>query len=175
MQDGYRHNKAAEFSRTQARPPFVTMAEPCNENRFTLPEKYDKSTYLTKVRRATSVVPFERHDGRDSKLIDKGGNSGIDLDGKTDMYYNVTEPKMKQMEKLDTHIPKMTKMTNRKAEFRNMYRQDRDLSPDHYDSVKIAQIDLKTKRKTSNFVNMKKASKRDFNLILNTNAMYKNI
>lgn len=140
LNTGYKHNRAAEFSRTRARPDFITMADPCHDNRFTLPEKYDKSTYLTNVRRATSVVPFERLDGRDAKLISKGGNSMASLDGKTDMYYETTAQKVKQMEKLDLQIPKMRKTTNRKVEFGNMYRQDRDLSPDHYDSVKIAQV-----------------------------------
>ena len=47
------------------------------------------------------------------------------------------------MRKVDKGIPKIGALTSRKATFGNMYRDDNDLVPDFYDSVKIATADLK--------------------------------
>ena len=42
-----------------------------------------------------------------------------------------------------------------------MYKLDEDLTPDYYDSVKIAKDQLKVKRNEKPFVDMKKQTKRD--------------
>ena len=174
-QPGYKHNSAIDMSLTQSRAPFIIHANPVHENRFTMHDKFDKSTFLTVNKRATSVIPFERVNGRDPKLIEKGGDSLTVLKGRSDAYCSPDQT-VKQLKRLDRSIPDLNKTTNRKIEFRSMYRQDRDLSPDHYDSVKIAQKELQqTKRKPVSLVDMKKASKRDFSAMLKTNAMYKNI
>ena len=47
------------------------------------------------------------------------------------------------MRKVDKGVPKIGSLTDRKATFGNMYRDDNDLVPDFYDSVKIATADLK--------------------------------
>jgi len=57
-----------------------------------------------------------------------------------------------------------------------MYRQERDLSPDHYDSVKIANVELMGKRKASMpFVDMKKQTKRDFSHLYAVSEFYRNV
>ena len=65
------------------------------------------------------------------------------------------------MNKLDRGLPNFGKFSDRKASFGNLYRQDRDLSPDHYDSVKIANSQIKQRKKSECLVDMKKSSKRD--------------
>ena len=47
------------------------------------------------------------------------------------------------MKKLDKSILNMQKVPSRNGSFGNLYRQDEDLSPDHYDSMKIANTELK--------------------------------
>lgn len=42
------------------------------------------------------------------------------------------------MQKLDKGLPSFSKVTDRKGSFNSLYRQERDQSPDFYDSVKIA-------------------------------------
>ena len=49
------------------------------------------------------------------------------------------------MKKLDTSIPSMKNMLSRNNSFGSQYRQDEDLSPDHYDSMKIANTEIKLK------------------------------
>ena len=56
-----------------------------------------------------------------------------------------------------------------------MYRHARDLSPDHYDSVKIAKVDLKLRKKSTPLVEMKKQTKRDFSKMYQTSDFFKNI
>ena len=56
-----------------------------------------------------------------------------------------------------------------------MYRQDDDLSPDFYDSVKIAKLAVKNRKKSTVFVDMKKQTKRDFTKLYMANDSYKNV
>ena len=58
--------------------------------------------------------------------------------------------------RFDTGIPKIEKITNRKGAFQSMYRQEPDLTPDFYDSVKIANDTMKTRKRIKPFVDMKK-------------------
>ena len=77
------------MSRSERRPSIVrSMGPSVNENRFGLTDFYDKSTYLSKVRRPRNVIPFERYDKRQKSLIAKGGDNGIDLQGKSDAFYD---------------------------------------------------------------------------------------
>jgi len=108
-----------------------------------LSDKFDRSTYLTKVRRPPALVPFEGQKARESDLIDKGGDDRITLGtNKTDDFYN-SDVKLQHMRKMDKGIPKIGALTDRGAAFGNMYRDDNDLVPDFYDSAKIASADLK--------------------------------
>ena len=49
----------------------------------------------------------------------------------------------------------MDQQTSRKGAFKNFYRQEEDLTPECYDSVKIAADALKAKRKNVPFVDLK--------------------
>ena len=107
-----------------------------NDKRFGLTDFYDKSTYLSKVRRPRGVIPFQHYDKRQKSLIAKGGDNGVDLQGKSDAFYDpiqdVTLPRR------DKKVPILGKATTRERSFGSMYIQEADYTPDHYDSVKIA-------------------------------------
>ena len=49
------------------------------------------------------------------------------------------------------------------------------MSPDFYDSVKIANDQIKQRKKSSAFVEMKKQTKRDFSKLWQGSELYKNI
>ena len=49
------------------------------------------------------------------------------------------------------------------------------MSPDHYDSVKIAKYQISNRKKSVNLVDMAKESKRDFSMMLKGNDAYRNI
>ena len=104
----------------------------------------------------------------------KGGNSLVNLKDKGEVFYDA-DAKLRMMKKLDSTAVKLNKVSDRKASFGNMYRQDRDLSPDHYDSVKIAKVDLKLRKKSTPLVDMKKQTKRDFSKMYQTSDFFKNI
>ena len=136
------------------------MGHSVHESRFDLPDKYDKSTYLTKSPRARSIIPFERDNNRDACLMAKGGNSGITLStleesGKVP-YYNCNNASLSTVNNLDKLTPNFKRNTGRKASFGNLYRDDDDLSPDHYDSIKIAKADIKSRKRSQAFVEMQK-------------------
>ena len=61
---GFKHNGAMNMHKTLGRQPFIKMGEPVNDMRFGLPDTYDRSTYLTTVKRPKSLVPFEGLDSR---------------------------------------------------------------------------------------------------------------
>ena len=53
------------MNKTLDRPDFVeNMGENVHEARFDLSDKYDQSTYLSKVKRPKSLVPFEGFSSR---------------------------------------------------------------------------------------------------------------
>ena len=59
-----------------------------NDKRFDLTDYYDKSTYLSKIRRPRGIVPFERYDKRQKSLIARGGDCNHDLSFKSDAFYD---------------------------------------------------------------------------------------
>ena len=79
------------------------------------------------------------------------------------------------MNRVDAGVPILNKTTNRKAVFGNMYKQDDDFTPDHYDSVKIATDARKLKQKVKPFVDMKKQTKRDFTKLWTHNDAFANV
>ena len=79
------------------------------------------------------------------------------------------------MLRTDAGVPILNKTTNRRAAFGNMYKQEDDFTPDHYDSVKIAQDELKIKHKIKPFVDMGKQTKRDFTKLWKGNDAYQNV
>lgn len=70
-------------------------------------------------------------------MIAKGGVSGIDLGGKSAVYYD-TNKKLKLMNNLNGGATKIGTMSNRKSSFGCMYRHDNDLGPDCHDTLKVA-------------------------------------
>ena len=54
----YHHNGALPFAKAPSRRPFVDERKGPNENRFSLLDSYDKSTYLTNVRRPKMNIHF---------------------------------------------------------------------------------------------------------------------
>jgi len=56
---GFKHIGSVSMKRSPARKPFISMAQDVNENRFTLPDNYDRSSYLTTTSRIKALVPFE--------------------------------------------------------------------------------------------------------------------
>ena len=90
------------------------------------------------------------------------------------MFYN-SNAKLNNMKTLDRGIPNFRNTTARKTSFGNMYRQDDDLSPDFHDSVKIAKVEIKNRKKSTVFVDMQKQTKRDFTKLYMTNDSYKNV
>ena len=75
IDQGFIHNGSLDMGKNASRPVFVkAMGANVNENRFMLSDKYDKSTYLTKVSRPKAIVNFGKVSKRDSDLIIKGGD-----------------------------------------------------------------------------------------------------
>jgi len=85
---GFRHIGMMDMHKTLARPAFETMGEPVNDERFNLSDKFDKSTYLSKMMRARSVIPFQKSGRREETLIAKGGDTLIRLGGKPEVFYD---------------------------------------------------------------------------------------
>ena len=82
--EAFVRNRATQFEKTPARPPFVkAMGSKINEHRFTLNDRFDKSTYLTNVPRPKAILNFSKPTERIPNLIAKGGDSRIDLGGKS--------------------------------------------------------------------------------------------
>ena len=151
------------------------MGTSLNEHRFALNDRFDKSTYLTKVQRPKAVTDFGKHSQRIPDLINKAGDDRIELGGKSCNFISQgTEDKV-LMRNLDVGITKFHLATDRTNPFGCIYRQEADYTPDHYDSVKIAAKAEHLKKQTKPYVNMKKQTKRDFNSLLQKTDFYKNV
>ena len=147
------------------------MGQKVHEQRFALNDNYDKLT----MPRTKSIRAFDKVEERAGNLIEKGGNRVHRLDGKSEVFYNPRQ-KLAMMKKLDTNIPNMQKQPSRNNSFGNLYRQDDDLGPDHYDSMKIANTELKQRKKTLPYVEMKKQKKRDFKeMLMAGSESYRNV
>ena len=118
-------------------------------------------------------MPFTSCPKREPELINKGGDEGVKIDDKVDKVYDCLDTKLKQFKKID--IPKFGKNSNRNSTWGNMYRHDRDLSPDFYDSVKIANDEIKLKQKRKSYLDLKKQKKRDCMEHLKGNDFYRNV
>lgn len=145
------------MSKSAKRPDFLkTMGSQVNDKRFCLSDRYDKSTYLTKVSRPKAIVHFEKESKRPEDLIAKGGDLQVRLDGKSQVFYDHDVKDQKIMKRMNAGIAEMNKQTARTNPFGNMYIQEDDITPDHYDSVKIAEKANKIKPRTKPYVDMKK-------------------
>lgn len=79
------------------------------------------------------------------------------------------------MNRLDGGVTKFKQRTDRENPFGNLYKQEADFTPDHYDSVKIAEAANKIKNRTKPHVDMRKQTKRDYTKLLNGTEFYKNV
>lgn len=71
------------MKKTLDRPPFINMCPPVNDGRFEQHKNFDKSTYLANNPRLKAIVPFETYDKREGDLIRKGGDTAVNLGGKS--------------------------------------------------------------------------------------------
>ena len=110
-----------------------------NENRFTLNDRFDKSTYLTTVPRPKAIVDFSKPSKRSPELINQGGDVRVDLGAKSCNFIAQGAAEDMVKKRLDFGIPNFKRTTNRKAVFGNLYKNDMDLTPDYYDSMNVAQ------------------------------------
>lgn len=151
------------------------MGTTINEHRFTLNDRFDKSTYLTNVPRPKAIINFSKPTNRLPDLMAKGGDSRIDLGGKScDMIDQGLEART-IMQRLDNGVTGLANRTTRNESFGNLYKQEMDYTPDHYDSKKIAEAANKIKKRTKPYVDMKKQTKRDYTSLLNGTDFYKNV
>ena len=93
---------------------------------------------------------------RDKDLINKGGDAGIKLGGKSSQFYDENAKIKATMKRLDRGLPKMVRSTDRNGSFGSYFKQEMDFTPDHYNSVKIAEDALKIKQSEKPYVDMKK-------------------
>lgn len=148
MDEGFKRNKVIDFERNSPRPDFVnSMGSSINENRFSLEDNYDKSTYLTKAPRVKHVIDFGLPSSRLANIIDKGGDNRIDLGGKSSVMIDQGLEYRTVMRRLDKGVTNLKQRTNRETTFGNMYLQEPDFTPDHYDSLKIAEAANKIKKR----------------------------
>jgi len=79
---------------------------------------------LTKTSRPKGCVQFAKASKREKDLIAKGGDTGIDLGGKSEIFHNPDAKFKVSMRKIDKGIPILHKITDRKGGFGSMYKQE---------------------------------------------------
>ena len=98
------------------------MGTTINEHRFTLNDRFDKSTYLTNVPRPKAIINFSKPTNRLPDLMAKGGDSRIDLGGKScDMIDQGLEART-IMQRLDNGVTGLANRTTRNESFGNLYK-----------------------------------------------------
>ena len=133
------------------------MGKSLNDHRFNLNDRYDKSTYLTKVPRPKAIIDFSKPSKRSSDLMLQGGDERVDLGGKSCNFIDQGKAEKVVQKRLNFGIPNFKRTTTRNVMFGNLYKHSMDLTPDHYDSLKVAQKTVQhTKRKIKPYVDMKK-------------------
>ena len=66
IDEPFTHNHSISIGLAAKRPSFTkAMGMSCNENRFALSDKYDKSTYLAKNCRQKQIIDFTTYSDRD--------------------------------------------------------------------------------------------------------------
>lgn len=139
--------------------------EPHNE-RFNMDDKFDMSTYLTKVRRIKGRE-FHSYSNRDSENLIKQGGNPINTDvvgnGKrTEQYYDTECKERKLMERLDKKCLPFDAYEKRNK-VGSIYREDYDKRKDPYDLEKVFKGKIATTKNSgkSNLVALDKQEKRD--------------
>jgi len=104
----FKHNGSISIGKVSSRPPFIDKRKGPHDARFSLLDTFDKSDYLTKVRRTKMNLTFTNYSPRDPDLLRKCGVEGVDLGSKQEMIYN-TDIKEKYLKRLDTVVRDFTK------------------------------------------------------------------
>ena len=89
------------------------MGHSANDSRFAKSDFFDKSTYLSTNSRPRHVQPFQNFSERHSDLIRKGGDVGVDLGGKSDVFYDETAKERVCMKRLNAGIAHVGKTSDR--------------------------------------------------------------
>lgn len=130
------------------------MLRQVNENRFSLPDTYDKSVLLTRNHRITHNLAFAKQIERHQDLIQKAGDASIDLKGRTPFEHNTFNKDYFTMPRLSNGVPIMAKVCPREGR-QDIYKKD--VAPDTADNLKAAEAQLKLVHpKKEGFVDMKK-------------------
>lgn len=128
-------------------------------------ENYDKSTYLTKVRRIQGR-DFESYSKRNQEIIKQGGNDqflDIIKDGaRSQEFYDQMQKEKNLMQRLDKNCLNFAGYEKRNM-IGGIYKRDYDKPTDPYDLGKVDQGKLKTTKNSgkSALVEMKRQEKRD--------------
>ena len=89
------------------------MGHLASESRFAKSDFYDKSTFLSTTCRPKHVQPFENFSERHCDLIRKGGDVGVDLSGKSDVFYDEKAKERACMKRLNAGITHVGKVSDR--------------------------------------------------------------
>lgn len=148
----FTHNGSIDFNHTLQRPDFIDIKKAPHDGRFELLDTYDKSSYLSTVKRPKCNIEFKGYGSRDKDIILKGGSYCKDLKGSPDHFY---DPKKDfTMRRVDHSITKFGGQAG-KVRHNSIYSQNE--VPDNINNVKVAEIERKyCKPKVKAPVNLKK-------------------
>lgn len=135
-------------------------------------ETFDRSTYLTKVRRIQGR-DFGSYSQRTDKILRQGGDNTWIVDGRTGQYYE-QQQKEYTMQSLKQG-PINFKGYNTRSAHNSIYR--RELSLDPHDIEKVDLGYRKTTKNTGRSINvsLQKQSKRDVTQMYKSTEAYANI
>ena len=132
-----------------------------HQERFNMNENYDRSTYLTKVRRVQGREFGSYSNRKSENLIRQGGNPiNTDCVGtgkRTQQFYDIECKERNLMDRLDTKCLKFDGYEHR-SKVRSIYKEDYDKRKDPYDLEKINKGKLATTKNSgkSNLVALDK-------------------
>ena len=156
----------ADFVKTQAK--YIP-----SDARFNMSETYDRSTYLTKVRRIQGRE-FGSYAQRTDKLLRQGGDEGWALAGRTGQFYDAEQKEQYTMPNLKQG-PLKFEGYNKRALHNSIYRKELSLDPHDFKKVNIGK--LKTTKNTGKSINIRleKQTKRDVTKMYKGTEAYANI
>ena len=164
-----------DYDLMQPRADFVkTQSEYIpSDARFNMSETYDRSTYLTKVRRVQGRE-FGSYAQRTDKLLRQGGDEGWVLAGRTGQFYDAEQKELYTMHNLKQG-PLKFEGYNKRALHNSIYRKELSLDPHDFKKVNIGK--LRTTKNTGKSINVRleKQTKRDVTKMYKGTEAYANI
>ena len=97
------------------------------------------------------------------------------MTGKSHKFYDHDVKTKVCMKRLSAGITDIGRATDRKGAWASMYKQEEDFTPDFYDSVKIANDFIKTKKTTKAHFSMKQQTQRKHDTLLGKTEFHKNV